>query len=284
MPFPNGVSGFDEVFPQTLDICFRKLSFDSKMESEKRDGCFYEMEARFGKRQMNGSNSRFYPGVDAQFFFAVEQMLSQGEWDIVHKWTSIVDYFHKPHQVTTNQLSQYDSLRISNIDGNKQKHVAKKTIERSEFVNIGDSNGGFDLKISLAQEIDVYPNDLIITDRPSLVRIKHRKSYFLRERISKDKDIWLRFRYDLTCVWEDESKPKAEDKLMREVDTIYEIELEFEGLEPATLADKKIAEYATFSFLSKLSDLVSMNSSFKVYTQTSSNRLVLETESNNDVY
>lgn len=263
----NNIQGFDQVWKEVWEICQRKLAFDAKNHD---NNSFYEMESRFGKRKLTNANdrsSKFHPGVDEQFFFAIDQMLQKGEWEVTHKWTSIIDYYHKPHQVSTSQLSQYDSLRISNIEGNQQEHIAKKTIDRTEFTNIGDLTHGYDIKISLSQEIHVSPMDLKTTDCPSLVRIKHRKSYFLKEKVHKDLDMWLRFRYDLTCVWEDETKPKAETKLMKEEGTVYEIEIEFEGIEPKSMicCDKWIVDYATHSFISKLSDLISNNSSFKSF-------------------
>lgn len=262
--------GFEKIYDAVFDICNRKIMMlDSKQDSNSKS--VFEMEVRFGRLTKNTHSPyfKFVPGVDPQIFFAIEAMLLRGNWEIVHKWTHISDYFHKPHQVVTQSVSQYDALRISNIDGNVQQHIAKKMLEKVDFQN--DDCYGYDIRIALAQEIEIPPDNLKIIDLPYLVRVKHRKSFFLIEQIldtslitlDPNQQIILRFRYDLTAVWENQNKTKVEQEQLEDREPkSYEIEIEFEGVFPPSAANKSIVEYATKSLLHKIASLASLNSNY----------------------
>ena len=265
--------GFEQVYEHIRELVDSKLSnFDQNNQSRSQ---FCELELRLGKIEANANKkNRFSPGVDAQLFFAVEAMLLRGNWNVIHKWTHVTDSFHKPDEVlhkpeeaTMNEVgksNKYDSLRISNIDGCLQKHVLKKTLKQITMKNVGDEVNSFDLRISLALENEVTPDQLKIISKPFMVRIKHRKSFFLVEDVYfKSQKFSLFFRYDLTLIWEGDEIPETERKQLEDREpSSYEIEVELDHITPKEQISSQVVDYVTESFVKKISDLVSVKSCF----------------------
>lgn len=276
--------GFETIYSNVYEICNRKLSLDYKQSSQGSNKCEFELEARLGKLIIDEqtNKTRFVSGVDDQLFFAIETMLLHGEWDMIYKWTNITDFLYQPHNVSITNVSQYDTLRISNIGGNQRDHLVKKTLERNDFKNIGDVTNGYDVRISLSQELKISPDDLSVVKTPFKVRIKHRESFFLVEPLFEGSKTNVRYRYDLTLVWNGETKSEAETKQMNEIPPdSYEIEIECEGVNSFSEVDydKPLVDYLTRSLMFKLSNLVSISSKFISIQQ---NKQISEMELSND--
>lgn len=277
--------GFESIYSSVFDICQRKLSLDyKKSANDEGNNCEFELEARLGKlvSDQHTGKQKFVSGVDDQLFFAIETLLLHGKWDMIYKWTNISDFLYHPHHVNVANISQYDTLRVTNIGGNQQEHLVKKTLERNDFKNIGDEISSYDIRISLAQELKIQPESLSVVKTPFKVRIKHRQSFFLVEPLYEGSKTNIRYRYDLTVVWEGDTKSQAETKQMNEEPpNSYEVEIECEGVNSFEEVeyDKPLIDYVTRSLLHKLSNLVSISSQFIPLQQ---NKLLLETDLAND--
>lgn len=278
-------NGFDAIYPNVFEMCQRKLSLDYKKYANKdNQDCDFELEARLGKlvSDIPNGKTRFVSGVDDQLFFAIETLLLHGNWDMIYKWTNISDFLYHPHHVNVTNVSQYDTLRVTNIGGNQQEHLVKKTLERKDFKNIGDELQSYDIRISLAQELKIQPENFSVVRTPFKVRIKHRQSFFLVEPLYEGSNTNIRYRYDLTVVWDGETKSQAETKQMNEEPpNAYEVEIECEGVNSFENVDydKPLTDYITRSLLHKLSNLVSVCSQFISIQQ---NKQMIESDLAND--
>lgn len=274
-------NGFESIYSNVFEMCQRKLSLDYKKSSnDDNRECEFELEARLGKLVYDVPNGkpRFVSGIDDQLFFAIETLLLHGKWDMIYKWTNISDFLYHPHHVNISNVSQYDTLRVTNIGGNQQEHLVKKTLERNDFKNVGDESSSYDIRMSLAQELKIQPESLSVVKTPFKVRIKHRQSFFLVEPLFEGSKTNIRYRYDLTVVWDGDTKSQAETKQMNEeLPNAYEIEIECEGVNSFDDVeyDKPLVDYITRSLLHKLSNLVSVGSKFISIQQ---NKQMLESD------
>lgn len=181
-----------------------------------------ELEGRLGL----ASDSRFVSDVGREAHERIAELLGEYQgWSEVRDWVETHDVYFE----VKAQGGEAKRLRteVSTEQGNIcRRHIAKRAIGKIDLAlqSLDASPLPFqlDARICASCEEPVEDDHVPSLVRPIIVRIKQRKTFFLKARSVDDKA----FRFDLTRVWSGASYQEAEAKQASQAEPAYEMEIE----------------------------------------------------------
>lgn len=222
--------------PKGLVVAVNQISLvidrlRSLVDTFNSDDAEFECEIRLGEND----GGTFKPGVDKSFFYKTLKMLSQySDWTKVVDWEETHDYFFK------NDNNEDLRCSVSFNDNVIPSTIKKEKLHTTTLIRADCEDDVYDLRVTLSSEKKVASVPAIV--RPSLVRIKQRKSFVI------DKN----WRYDFTKVWTANSRQQVEG--LKKLDEPSSFEIEVEILHPRDLLRRKgnTNEMVAFSLLLKI--------------------------------
>ena len=225
---------YDTIYPQLKD-CIPSIA---RVVEEYAKNPTQELEVRLGTL----TQGRFESHVSNAFMNAVISLLDTNPidtWDT--SWEQMHDYFytHRGTPIRTRVTFDTQNLAI------RTHHIHKKNVSTHSYTSSCSDTP--DLRVSLAQETVIPPEQLPNQVLPTFVRLRQRKSYFIGP--SRESPTW---RFDFTMSWDDSTRDGAERK-QKTGQPIYEIECEL--VDPSYVRSRSY-EHVAVSMLLKITDLL----------------------------
>lgn len=200
-----------------------------------------EVEARIGRKRGGAFNAGCSAGtMDAmlgKFAQAAPGTFEETDWTESHDTFFPVPGVDFDIRGTTNIHDA--TLKMESVNVAKSREV---TLDVGPLGDADDSSSEW--RICLSRERHVPPASLPVVVKPSMVRIKQRKSFRYR-----NADATVIWRYDFTISWTGADKTETERRQFSDEEPTYEFELELEHAHPDVSLD-----YLARSLLLKLAD------------------------------
>lgn len=213
-----------------------------------------EIEGRLGSLSGDG----FRGGVGKEAHARVEEVLSgYSGWTRVQDWVETRDVYYEI-RVEGGSVKQVRTEVSAHDNTIKCKHVVKTPLEKVDLVlrrTDGETENlpfQIDARVCVSTEEALQENCIPCAVCPKHVRVKQRKSFFLRSNGAGEET----FRFDITRVWAGSTYKEAERKQMEKSDPLYEIEVEC--MSPLAYLASCEGDYAclALSLLMKLQDIL----------------------------
>ena len=251
----DSTPSFVSEYPHLSKAMMEVSSIISRLREEvQRNGsnAGMELEARFGRVT---TNRRFETGVSQDFMNRAICMANGfGNWYSVTDWMELQDFYYAlddGRQMRTTVRYDPSTKRI------ETNHIVKEGIVNSDLRCHPTGEYLQDIRVSLSREEKIPIDRIPSMARPSMVRLKQRKS-FLYASGTGNKPMWS---FDFTMSWIGSSKSDAESNQKSIPPTC---EIECECIEPFDYLSIVHHDdyYVACSILLKMADFLGSNSPY----------------------